>query len=184
MWWGCIIELQAGEFLMNTATTNDLLLPFAQSIFIKCNATNKLRIPAVHRARFLESISDDIKKCTNFIAAGVSKSAQEIADQLKIDIRTKNWHDQHKFDKGRSIFHFEHIFPVKSIRAECISANSEKEVHEILINKLRVVWILKSEDRELTKLGYRSNRPDPKKAYFDAGIEIFSDMKTPETGLP
>lgn len=169
---------------MSTSSVNEMLLPFAKSISIKCNAIKELRIPTTHRARFLESISDDIKKCTNFIAPGVSKTAQEMADQLKIDIRTKNWHDQHKFDKGRSIFHFEHIVPVKSIRDECISANSEKEVHEILVQKLRVVWILKSEDRELTKLGYRSNRPDPEKAYFEAGIEIFSDMKTPEISLP
>jgi hypothetical protein len=163
---------------MSTSSVNEMLLPFAKSIFIKCNAIKELRIPTTHRARFLESISDDIKKCTNFITPGVSKAAQEKANQIKIDICTKNWHDQHKFDNGRSIFHFEHIVPVKSIRDECISAFSEHEVHEILTTKLRVIWILKSEDYELTRLGYRSIRPEPEKAYFEAGIEIFSDKLT------
>lgn len=160
---------------MDTALENEMLLPFAQSIFIKCNAVKKLRLSTSNRARFLESISDDIKKCTNFIVPGVSNAAQEKANQIKINICTKNWHDQHKFDKGRSIFHFEHIVPVKSIRDECLSAFSEHEVHEILTTKLRVIWILKSEDYELTRLGFRSIRPEPEQAYSEAGIEIFSD---------
>jgi hypothetical protein len=31
---------------------------------------------------------------------------------------------------------------------------------------------LKDEDKRLTELGYRSNREDPVKAYWEAGIEI------------
>jgi hypothetical protein len=45
-------------------------------------------------------------------------------------------------------------------------------VAEVLRRELKVAWILKSEDAELTRLGFRSKRPDPVAAYEKAGIVL------------
>jgi integrase/recombinase XerD len=82
------------------------------------------------------------------------------------------WHDQPSFDAGREIFHFEHVVPVSAVRTACCHQNSEGAVFAILKSRLRVAWILKSEDAELTRLGHRSNRPDPDAAYRNAGIRL------------
>jgi hypothetical protein len=120
----------------------------------------------------LEAISDDIKKCTNFIRPKVSRAARDWATRLGIDLCAMNWHDQPRFDPARRKFHFEHFRPVSLIRSECIEKCSETEILEILKTQLTVVWILKSEDVELRRLGYQSNRPDPDKAYREAMIEL------------
>ena len=41
-----------------------------------------------------------------------------------------------------------------------------------LLQAAEVAWILKSENRRLTELGLRSNRPDPADAYQKAGITL------------
>lgn len=155
-------------------TLEELLTPFAKSIHIKVSALKELNFDSQQRARFLESISDDIKKCTNFIPPEVSRAAFERARNLGVELTNKCWHDQHKFDKGREIFHFEHINPVVIIREACLSAPSPSAILEILLTRLRIAWILKVEDHRLTTLGYRSNRRDAEAAYREANIELLS----------
>jgi hypothetical protein len=155
-------------------TVDELLLPFAKSICVKTTAYKTLKgnLTASQRARMLEAISDDIKKCTNFVLPKVSRAACDEAARLGIDLCSKNWHDQPRFDRGRKIFHWEHFVPVADIRTKCIDSCSESEILEILKSRLCVVWILKSEDEELRRLGYRSIRPDPETAYREAKIEL------------
>ncbi len=126
----------------------------------------------------LESISDDIKKCTNFILPEVSRAAFERARNLGVNLTDKCWHDQHKFDKGREIFHFEHVNPIVIIREACIGAPSPSAILEILLTRLRIAWILKEEDFKLTKLGYRSNRQDAEAAYREANIDLIPKEKS------
>jgi len=152
------------------ADLDSLLRPFARSIYAKASACRQLDLRAEERARFLESISDDIKKCTNFVSVDVSQAAFDRAKSVGIDLRTKTWHDQPGFDRGRLVFHLEHIVPVSAIRRACLDAPSDSAVFEILATKLRVVWILKEEDLVLTRLGYRTRRSDPDAAYRDAKI--------------
>ena len=125
---------------------------------------------AAHR-RLLESISDDIKKCTDFCVPCVSEAARVEAAKLGINLACVGWHDQPRFDRGRLVFHREHLVPVKGIRARCLSAESAEAVAEAL-RAARVAWILKAEDRRLTSLGYRSERVDPEAAYREAGIKL------------
>jgi len=153
-------------------TLDDLLKLFAQSIHAKATALRTLELTASQRARLRESISDDIKKCTNFIPPEVSVAAHDEAQPLGVDLSTKNWHDQPSFDAGREIFHFEHIVPVSAIRTMCESAESADATFSVLRTKLRVAWILKREDLELTRLGYRSERADPDAAYEHAKINF------------
>jgi hypothetical protein len=149
----------------------ELLWPFAQSIHAKATAVHELELTIEQRARVLESISDDIKKCTNFVDPRVSIGAKKVADRRKIDLWSKNWHDQPAFDPGRQVFHLEHFIPVSTIREACLE-QSAAGIREILSTRLQIVWILKTENAKLTKLGYRSRRPEPEAAYRAAGIEI------------
>ena len=162
------------------ATIDELLAPFARSIYVKAETLKSVPMTSSQRARLLESMSDNIKKCTNFVEPEVSQAALNEAELLQVDLPTQNWHDQPLFDAGRGIFHFEHIVPVSAIRGECYEQDSESGTFEILRRRLRVAWILKSEDAELTRLGFRSNRLDPDAAYRKAGISLVS-TKQPES---
>lgn len=157
------------------SSRSDLIDPFAKAIYAKTSALKKLDLTAVQRARLLEGISDDIKKVSNFMPHQMSRAAHDAAGSLGIDLRQKTWHDQHRFDPKRATFHVEHLVPVSTIRAKCIRAGSDAEVLAILNERLRIVWILKSEDRELTRLGFRDVRDDPAAAYQACNIEIVPD---------
>ncbi|MFL5245854.1 MAG: hypothetical protein ACJ8FY_27590, partial [Gemmataceae bacterium] len=54
----------------------------------------------------------------------------------------------------------------------CEKAESAEAVLDILNTSLRIAWILKREDQELTRLGYRRNRLDPEGAYRAAKIML------------
>ena len=154
------------------ATADELLKPFAGSILCKVTALKELELTDDQKARIRESISDDIKKCTNFIQPQVSRMAHKKAKRLGIDLYSKDWHDQRSFDVGREIFHFEHVLPVSEIRNRCVELKTEKAIYEMLKTSLRVAWILKSEDAKLTSLGFRSKRKNPDSAYSEAGINL------------
>ena len=157
---------------VNMAIIDELLMTFARSISCKVAALNNFDLTSNQSARIRESISDDIKKCTNFITPEVSRAAHEEAVRLGVDLLSKNWHDQARFDPKRKTFHFEHVLPVSVIRDLCQAVKTENAIYDLLKTRLRVAWILKSEDAELTRLGFRSKRADPEGAYRDAGIQL------------
>jgi hypothetical protein len=159
------------------ATTDELLRVFAESIHAKSRALNNLELNTNERNRISESISDDIKKCSNFLVPEASEAALKKAERLNIDLYSRNWHNQSKFDPGREVFHVEHVMPVAALRERCLSCRSPEGVLEVLTSTLRVAWILKSEDRALTRLGYRSKRPFPDAAYVEAGIKLIKARK-------
>ena len=91
-----------------------------------------------------------------------------------------NWKDQKKKkgglnDPSRKVFHYEHIFTRGEFKKAMIKLTekdfSREDIRKI-VNKHRVAWILKDEDRELTKLGYKSYRENPAEAYKQAGIKL------------
>lgn len=138
-----------------------LLEPFAASIYAKAGAIKLLDLTRMQKARLLESISDDIKKCTNFIPPEVSGAALAESARMGVNLRSMCWHDQPQFDKGRRVFPFEHVVPVSAVRSECLNQTTTEGVRDVLKSMPRVAWILKSEDTTLTRLGYRSRRRDP-----------------------
>lgn len=160
------------------ATTDELLMTFAQSIACKVSALTVLNLSSRERARLLEAVSDDIKKCTNFIMPEVSHAALKEARRRGVNLFSKNWHDQPGFDPGRNTFHFEHVLPVKALRDLCVEAKIDGAIYSLLRTRLRVAWILKSEDRALTRLGYRSKRADPEGAYGQAMIKLLKQSDT------
>lgn len=165
--------------MKNMTTLSQLLRPFAKGIHAKAVALRALDLSRTQRARLLESISDDIKKCSNFTSPFVSKAALARAEKLKVSLHSKTWHDQPRFDKERKVFHFEHYAPVSSIRDACLKARSAEAVLRLLKGRLKVVWILKSEDRTLTALGFRSRRANPVVAYKAANIRLAAQQRVP-----
>lgn len=149
-----------------------VLQAFASAILIKSRAVHALTKASSHRRRLLESISDDIKKLSNLRPHEVSVAAATEAEVLGIDLREQTWHDQSRFDAEREVFHVEHMVPVSALRELCLRCDDEEQVLSVLTTRLRVVWILKSEDAELTRLGFRHRRSDPEDAYRQAGIVI------------
>jgi hypothetical protein len=124
-----------------------------------------------------KSITYDIRTCgallfPDVLKPEISKAAQEEAVRAGMLLHTMTWHDQAKFDRGRKTFHWEHVNPVSGIQNKCMEAKSEEAILETLKTSLRIAWILKREDQELTRLGYRSKRVMPDEAYGHAGIEL------------
>jgi hypothetical protein len=144
---------------------------FARSIFAKAELLRTTELAQRDRQRVLESISDDLKKFTDLIQAGVSDAALAQAERMGVDLRTVGWHDQPRFDPGRRVFVREHVVPVNHIRAACLEAESEEETARCL-EEAKVAWVLREEDRMLTRLGFRTVRPNPRAAYQAAGISL------------
>jgi len=145
---------------------------FATAIAAKVRALRATAATSAQQQRLRESISDDIKKATNFHPHHQSVAAQDFASSSGIDLTGKTWHDQHHFDPKRRIFVVEHKRTVGSIRELCIQAEAEDRILEILTKEICAVWVLREEDDRLTRLGFRVRRPDPDDAYRQAGIEI------------
>lgn len=145
---------------------------FAKSIACKIDVLNSTELSIFEARRIKESISSDIRKYTDLVTPQQSKAAKNTADKLNVNLPEMRWHDQSKFDAGRKIFHLEHVFPVRHIRDLCLKARIADKISDALYAKTKVAWILKSEDKTLTSLGYRSVRLNPKAAYKEAGIEL------------
>tara|TARA_X000001382_G_scaffold21504_1_gene13094 strand:+ start:32 stop:484 length:453 start_codon:yes stop_codon:yes gene_type:complete len=98
-----------------------------------------------------------------------SKKAHQVAldNNWPLDM---NWYNQNKYDKGRKELLMEHKNPVEEIWQKLCA--SPWDTQKILKKEIHIVWVTRKEDAELTRLGYRSKRPDSDKAYREAGIEI------------
>ncbi len=163
------------ERSVRMASIEQLQQPFAESILAIVSALRNLSLASAQRSRLLEAVSDDIRKYTDLLTPVVSVAAKSAADRLRIDLSTRGWHDQSKFDPGREVFFFEHMTPVSKVRDECLKATSVEQILSILREKLRIVWILRVENEKLNALGYSSDRADPAAAYHHAGIRIVGD---------
>ena len=79
--------------------------------------------------------------------------------------------------KVSNFLRYEHMTPISelinSIEKYYLEGSYNIEKLENIIMKMKVVFITHDEDIMLNKLGYKSKRPDPIKAYQEAGIEIF-----------
>jgi hypothetical protein len=118
----------------------------------------------------------------------VSKEAREKALQIDsdLDLSECSWKDQKTImrDPDRSIFHYDHIYPVSQLRDTLIDLSdphqedkSDATINEEIekeLSKVGIAWILKSEDKLLNNAGYRSKRPpDPLEAYGKVGIDFY-----------
>lgn len=151
--------------------------PFARSIHAKAMAVHFGAHSPVQQQRLRESITVDLRKCSDVLSpdlvpAAVSTQAANLAEGLNIDLAKQTWQTQTKFDPTRAVFHFEHFHPVGEIRALCLSAESVSEITQIILDRLRVAWITKDEDKRLRELGFSTKRPHPTAAYEAAAITL------------
>ena len=76
-----------------------------------------------------------------------------------------------------SAYTAEHMHTVKQFKDQLVSAYKSgkltKEYIKSILKTRYVCWVTKAEDQRLKELGYNSERPDPKKAYQEAGIVIY-----------
>lgn len=158
-------------------TPESAAAPFAVSVHTKALSLQLGLLTPVQQRRLRESISYDIRKCSDilcpdFIPFKVSRAAHEIVAPLGVDLTNEIWHTQPRFDPGRQLVHFEHYYPIGHVAKVCIQASSSAEVLRKIVALTQIVWITKDEDWALRQLGFASNRPDPAVAYAAAGIEL------------
>lgn len=112
----------------------------------------------------------------------VSLAAQKLADKMNFikDLKyvtqnqLKHLIDKNRNDgKGKTALVLDHYVPVKQLISELLNYQNPK-IKDILkvMNKAAVNVITWKEHKNLEKLGYKSNRPSPTKAYKSAKIEL------------
>lgn len=105
----------------------------------------------------------------------VSKKALAKAKELGIDLYSTTWLNQSKVDPKRKIFHYEHCNTISELCSAVL--DTDEDIRDILKRDI-VCWILKEEDKELNKHGYKSKRPGGwKKCYKECGIMYMKNTK-------
>lgn len=164
----------------------------ARTIFAKAKAYRHFGavLPPAGARWLLDSISEDIKKATFFRPHEVSVAAAEEARLRGVDdLSVKTREDQPAFDPGRDVFVVEHMAPVRGLVYACVHQPTVDGVLDVLTRRIRVVWLLRREERALGSLGFRYRRAkhppalveltQPDEAYRRAGIAI---ARTPGGG--
>jgi hypothetical protein len=122
-----------------------------------------------------------LRVASHMVAPDASELAFERAKKNNVDIFKLREKDRNKVElkikkndpKDNEKFILEHYMPVNIIIKEMINdSKNNKSCFENALNKIKVIWILKSEDERLNSNGHRTNRPDPKEAYRLANIKI------------
>jgi hypothetical protein len=113
-----------------------------------------------------------VREIEDVCPRNVSRRARDEAQRLGLgDLRAFHWDDRRKNPLKRhdELFHWEHYWPVSQQVKDLLKppASDERSIAAIL-GRTRIVWILKEEDARLQ----RAHRPDPAKAYAEAGIEL------------
>lgn len=137
--------------------------------------------------RLREALMDDLKKFTDIsITPRSSVKAYNRFNELGLgSIFECTWHhmgsDKIKKvlgEKGRDIFHYEHLQPHSEyVDNTLIKCTDSHDTYRTLQDYPGVCWILKTEDRELTLLGFKSNRIKGggwRSIYKTAHIQILS----------
>lgn len=159
-----------------TADAASLRRVFAAGMLPKVEWLRTVAHSARQRSALHGSLNQELRKLCDALGTDglkplVSTAAAETASAKDIDLCVQDWHAQARFDPGRGVFHLEHVVPIGSVRARVLASHDLDEILDAL-EQLRVAWILKSENAELTRLGFRSTRPDPEAAYAEAGIVL------------
>ena len=103
------------------------------------------------------------------------------------DIRDFGWDDTVKDKNGQRFLvrkdcMHEHMIPSsmieKMLMKEFKQGTLTIEKVKDIISKQRICWILREEDEELDRRGYRSYRANPMDAYMDVGIELYDEDTT------
>lgn len=84
----------------------------------------------------------------------------------------KNYDLQKKsYKDGNGDMMLEHTTPLMSF-IDYLTTIPTENIKDEILNYSGICWVLKEEDDVLRKLGFRNKRPDWKKAYKKAGIDL------------
>lgn len=170
--------------MTNLDPFDNVVRPFAGSMFLKANLLRGGTLTDRQRPRVHDAITKDLQilgdvLCPDVRPFEISRAAWERAQSLGVDLRTQTWHRQWGFDPKRATFLIEHVTPNRVMREAAVEADSVDAIVEIIRRHYRVAWILKSENDELNRLGFRTKRPDPDDAYRQAGIVLMAAADFP-----
>jgi len=97
----------------------------------------------------------------------VSVKAKEYNEQnRKFDLQKLNYKHPNKEE-----LMLEHTTPLMFF-IDYLTTLPTEDIQEEVLNYSGCCWVLKEEDEQLTKLGFRSQRKDWRKAYEEAGIVL------------
>ena len=161
-------------------SVHGLMRPFASAIFAKAAAYRHLRsaLAPPQEQQFLKSLRDDVRRASNLHPHDVTEAAA--AEGLRrgiADLSVKTRDDQPAFDPGRKAFIVEHMVPITAVVYDCLHCPDEERVLNELTTRLRVVWLLRSNARDLTLLGLRRKLPNPEEAYRRAGVRVLAKRR-------
>lgn len=151
--------------------------PYAHALVIKADGLLDPVLTSSQRQSLKSSMKEDLRKCGDALIPEVvpyliSDAAAAAAAELGVDLSKETYASQPRFDRGRKLFHYEHYATLETIVARLESTSSVEAAIDVIEELLHVAWILKSEDRRLTELGFRHLRPEPASAYVTAGIVL------------
>jgi hypothetical protein len=128
-----------------------------------------------YRQKILTSMCRELEK---LVRVGKSRRAQDNAAELGLgDLSSYAWDDRQKLaGKYKEGFHFEHTVTVGEMVTTLLALSEPTIVAvEQILATARVTWVTKEENQRLDDLGYRSKRPDWRKAYADSRITLIDD---------
>lgn len=108
----------------------------------------------------------------------VSEAAAKIAQKKELgDISLYKWDDQKSMmkDPKRSIFHYEHIYPVSTLRhaLEKLDPVTDEAILQ-LVSQIDIAWITKEECRELGAHGRKGETKSHAEIMKEKGIKYTS----------
>ena len=156
----------------NEATLDSVSETFKSLLISLHNADDEISII------FLKDlITRACRKIELYIEPRYSVKAELVANEMKIGCLSQyQWNDQNskRKDKGRKVFHWEHILPVSTIVKKLLAIENPTNSAIIdIIKNADVAWILKAENDQLDSNGYRTKRPEnPLEAYINCDIQL------------
>jgi hypothetical protein len=129
-----------------------------------------------YRRLLIDKMCRELEK---LVKIGKSRRAEDNARRggFHVDLSEHTWADRGRLDgRHEDGFHFEHTETVYELVQSLMSLRDPTlEDVEAILARARVTWVTKRENEKLDELGYKSRRPDWRKAYQDAGIELADD---------
>jgi hypothetical protein len=141
-----------------------------------------LRLPSapretigLYRLKLLTCMCRELEK---LVRLSKSTRAQNNARDCGLgDLSEYAWADRIRLNgRHQDGFHFEHTVTVgEMVRALlALSDPTLAEVEDVL-STAKVSWVTKTENNKLDQLGFRSKRPEWRKAYESAGIDLVDE---------
>jgi hypothetical protein len=147
---------------------------FSHPVYEFVKAHNNAPSKSHLKKKLKEALKTSLQKWSDTCPSYISKDAEELAKQYKINLSTMLWPNREVCGKigSKSKLVWEHTTPLGELFDALITCNSLDDVIKILNDYSGVCWITREEDDKLNK-GHKNKRPNGwKKSYEECGIDI------------